>query len=75
MENVKLKPCPHCGESKLLEIEATERNDRPQCKWTATVTCLRCFATAGTHGFEWTKEDAKREAKAAWNRRINDVTA
>jgi hypothetical protein len=75
MEQKKLKHCPHCGESKMLELCSTERNDRPHCKWTAEVVCLRCFATAGTHGFEWTKEDAEREAISAWNRRAKDVTA
>ena len=61
--------CPHCGETKLIELQTTEREDRPKCKWTAEVACLNCFASVHTHGFCWTEDEAKEEVIKAWNRR------
>lgn len=69
-ERIKeLKSCPFCGESKFLEVESKERKDRPQCKFTATVSCLMCHGRAGNHGFDWTEEEAVNSAIKAWNRR------
>lgn len=65
----KLKPCPFCGEKKLIEVRTLEREDRPQCKFVGTVTCLRCFGQAGNHGFDWTEEEAEKNAVKAWNLR------
>ena len=68
--NVRLKPCPFCGEEKLLNIKTVDHKYRPQCKFTGRVTCLMCFASAHTHGFEWTEDEAREEAIKAWNRRV-----
>ena len=69
MKNNNLKPCPFCGKHDV-EVYTVEREDRPKCKWTATVFCLRCFASTTNHGFDWTEEAAKEKAIKAWNRRI-----
>lgn len=66
----ELKPCPFCGESRMLEIRSKERKDRDKCKFTAEVVCLRCFVTACNHSFDWFEEEAKEKAINAWNRRI-----
>jgi hypothetical protein len=63
-----LLSCPFCGKSHII-IDTIERQDRPACKWRATVFCANCFGEASNHGFDWTEEKAKRKAIEAWNRR------
>ncbi len=65
----KLKPCPFCGKSDLLEIMTHERNVPNMYRWTADITCLHCFGNASAHGFYITEDEAKSEAIKAWNRR------
>lgn len=65
----KLKPCPFCGEKRLLEVRTIERRDRPKCKFVGMVSCLNCFSQAGNHGFDWTAEEAEENAIKSWNRR------
>jgi Lar family restriction alleviation protein len=65
----ELNPCPFCGKTKLIRLETDFHPDRPQCNWTARVVCLDCFGEARSHGFEWTEQEAKEKATAAWNRR------
>lgn len=70
-----LKPCPFCGEKKLLEIETINhgKENRPfGFTWTANVSCLNCSGSCWTHRFHKNKEDAKMMAIAAWNRRMNN---
>ncbi len=64
-----LKPFSCCGRTRLVRVETDFHPDRPKCNWTARVVCLDCFGEASSHGFEWTEEEAKKKAIAAWNRR------
>lgn len=64
-----LLPCPFCGGSKNVQLETDFRPERTKCNWSARVICLDCFGAVQTRGFEWTREAAKNEAIAAWNRR------
>lgn len=63
----ELKHCPFCGEKKRIEIRSVERKDRPQCKFVAYVSCLKCFAQISNHGFDWTEKEAIAKAVRAWN--------
>ncbi len=65
----ELKPCPFCGRTRLVRLEAEQRPDRPECSWAPRVVCLDCFGEASSHGFDWTKAEAQKKAIAAWNRR------
>lgn len=40
MKMNELKPCPFCGENRMLEIRSKERKDRDKCKFTAEVQRL-----------------------------------
>lgn len=65
----ELKPCPFCGESEMLEVEAIDHGERKRpigFRWTAKVVCLNCFASCGTQHNE---ENGKRMAIRAWNTR------
>lgn len=66
---MELKPCPFCGEDRMLDVQASERDGRSDCKYTAKVVCLNCFASACIHGFDWFEDEAKDKAVRAWNRR------
>lgn len=68
------KSCPFCGETNLICISSKYHKDREDntAKWTATVTCLNCFAEICNHGFDWTEEEAIEKAIKAWNRRAYD---
>ena len=64
------KPCPFCGKNDMIELSVYENSIRPSCKFTAEVTCLNCFGSAHTHGFEWSEKEAEEEVIKAWNRRV-----
>lgn len=69
---VELLPCPFCGESELLKVEAIDHGEEKRpfgFRWTAKVVCLNCFASCGTHGFQHNEENGKRMAIRAWNTR------
>ena len=71
-----LKPCPFCGEEKMLEYEVIDHGveKRPfGFRFTAKVTCLNCFGSIGTHGFHRDTESSKRAVFRAWNRRFGEV--
>lgn len=53
----------------MIELSVYENSIRPLCKFTAEVTCLNCFGSAHTHGFEWSEKEAEEEGIKAWNRR------
>lgn len=65
-----LKPCPFCGKQDMLEFRPIEHNDRPSYKYIGQITCLNCFASIITHGFEMTEEEAKCSVMDAWNKRV-----
>ena len=72
---MELKPCPFCGEAKLLEYEVIDHGEEKRplgLRFTARVTCLSCFGSCGTHGFRKDGETSKRAAFRAWNRRVGD---
>lgn len=70
--NEELKPCPFCGKPHII-INAWEHDDRTECKWTCSIFCADCFASACNHGFDWTEKEAKDKAIKAWNRRAGET--
>lgn len=71
---MELKRCPFCGGTMLtLETKDHGEEKRPfGFRWTAKVTCLECFASCGTHGFQRNDENSRKAAIRAWNRRCGD---
>lgn len=68
----ELLPCPFCGESEMLQVEAIDHGEEKRpfgFRWTAKVVCLNCFASCETHGFQHNEENGKRMAIRAWNTR------
>lgn len=73
MSDYKLLPCPFCGESELLEVEAIDHGHEKRpigFRFTANVTCLSCFGSCGSHGFQRDEDAGKRAAVRAWNTRV-----
>lgn len=65
--------CPFCGKNRAFvnTIEHSPESRPNGYRFHGQVTCLDCGATAGTTGFDATKEEADRKAINAWNRRID----
>lgn len=75
----ELKPCPFCGEAKLLTVCDNSnrvylhhpvfgelREPKPDRFWAA---CMRCGAALHGDTFGYKNEE---EAISAWNRRMNN---
>lgn len=75
MTMAELKPCPFCGEQEMLKCEVIDHGEEKRpfgFRFTAKVTCLRCFGSCGSHGFQRESETSKRAAVRAWNRRVDN---
>ena len=71
----ELKPCPFCGNNNLLEVRIKDHGNinRPYgYRYTGEVTCLSCFASVVSHGFEATAEEAEQSVRQSWNRRTEN---
>ena len=71
MEQLELKSCPFCGGKAFVNtIEHSEQNRPNGYRFHGSVMCMNCQASAGTTGFDLTKQEADMKAIKAWNKRI-----
>ena len=75
MSEIKLKPCPFCGSTKLkIESKRTFNYNKRHCS--VTVRCMKCYARSPVVGINLDKnqhnerELCESQVKEAWNRRI-----
>ena len=69
---MEMKACPFCKNDRMFEITSVQHSEKARpygYRYTGSVTCLSCFASTKSHGFEKTAEAAEKAAIKAWNRR------